>query len=465
MKYKYILCGFILVVTIMGCTAGIEEKGISDVYIMGTEQVDSCTYKYTIAFSDFSEHQRYNFWVGLMKPYYGSATNYIVAHSESFCLDLPVDGYTKEVYLKYDDGAPSDEELFGIAVKTNGAAGDLSSSDIISKGVSRNSIFAPGFPASCCPFQLVMASSNGLVQPGECTYIDESINMPELAIHVPSGDIDPTSLLNWILIITYTRSGRNDIDTISASSKLASNSWNINNAFGSKVRGGQAVVRCYSYELNCTQTFPFSIRAYNPDTSTVINYIEEIAGALWYYKYVAKHESGYQKGRSYLQFNEVGNEYEDISPDCSPAGIMYTPNAAGNGFGIFMLDNFGYEGRAPNAQELWSWKANVSSGTWWLTELQNAANSYMSDERAAAYTWFLGHYYMPEDTAGNVIFKDSTDRVIEHAVAMKRYNGASGSGNGQYCQWNDQVKIWQFNKFNNSGLNYVASVCALVVNE
>ena len=64
---------------------------------------------------------------------------------------------------------------------------------------------------------------------------------------------------------------------------------------------------------------------------------------------------------------------------------------------------------------------------------------------------------VPDETQDNVTFKDGTSRIVEHAVAMKLYNGSS---KGYYCAWNG--KAWKFNRTNNLGFNYVERVCSEV---
>ena len=63
---------------------------------------------------------------------------------------------------------------------------------------------------------------------------------------------------------------------------------------------------------------------------------------------------------------------------------------------------------------------------------------------------------VPNKTYGNVTFSDGTDKIIEHAVALKRYNGASG---GNFCSWDNKNSQWKFNENNNLGFNYVSRIC------
>jgi len=166
-------------------------------------------------------------------------------------------------------------------------------------------------------------------------------------------------------------------------------------------------------------------------------------------------------GRRFLQFNESGFYI------CDPSDIRYTPNASGEeglqGFGIFQLTFFGSPGRVPNAQELWSWKTNVDTATDLLTSLQQASFSYMLAERnqALADSGFQ-FFWPPVEYVANVVFQDQTAKVIDHAVAMKRYNGVGGGGNRQYCEWRHDEGRWAFNRLNNCDppFNYVERVCS-----
>ena len=85
----------------------------------------------------------------------------------------------------------------------------------------------------------------------------------------------------------------------------------------------------------------------------------------------------------------------------------------------------------------------------------------MQDEREQAYQWCLGMefcYRVPDEQLGSVLFSDYSDTTIEHAVALKRYNGASG---GQYAEWDDLLNDWFFHRLNtyNPPFNYVERIC------
>jgi len=291
----------------------------------------------------------------------------------------------------------------------------------------------------------------------EWVFISTTPALPVLTSQITSGSV--TGSMNWSLIITYNRSFRHDTATYSAT--LGSGSiWNINSTMGNNLRGGEATLKCYAPSLGCWQLINFRIRAHNEAEGIIVDYINSRPGAKWYYQYVAEHEGGMQDGREYLQFNEVGPY------DCDASDMKYTPNATPNenppGFGIFQLNNFGAAKRLPYAQELWSWKTNVDTGAGYLTSLQNASIDYMARERLQAFGYGSNFLHPPVEVVGGVSFEDGTSIIIDHAVAMKRYNGVGGTGNEEYCEWRGAPENrWAFNRLNDLDppFNYVEQVC------
>jgi len=167
-----------------------------------------------------------------------------------------------------------------------------------------------------------------------------------------------------------------------------------------------------------------------------------------------------QDNRYYLQFNE--EPWTDFQ--CGDAeDVRYTPNAAGDGgFGLYQLTWFDSPARIPNAQELWDWKENVHSGVAWLEYHQEGAETHMAIQRALCHQACPDDDWpVPPETLGVVLFADNTDRPIEHAVALKRYNGATG---GQYVVFSEYWQDWEFNRLNteNPPFNYVERVCLTV---
>ncbi|MDR1190345.1 MAG: hypothetical protein LBK60_01600 [Verrucomicrobiales bacterium] len=80
-----------------------------------------------------------------------------------------------------------------------------------------------------------------------------------------------------------------------------------------------------------------------------------------------------------------------------------------------------------------------------------------------------------------VTFAENTNRTMNHAVAMKLYNGASRVSNGfvdtagpapgfilnpqgsdHYCFWKNSANGWALSRFNALKFNYVRRVCSEV---
>ena len=150
----------------------------------------------------------------------------------------------------------------------------------------------------------------------------------------------------------------------------------------------------------------------------------------------------------------------------------------------FYRDPINDTDRTPNAHELWSWKANAFMGCTCLVYHQERADIYMDEERTEAF--YTAGYYVPVDNhiVYPVRFIDDTDTTIEHAVALKRYNGIGLTqeqlaqygydttgldlGNRQYCEWNNDLG-WIFHPiayyyYNNAVQqhNYVDRICTVV---
>lgn len=271
------------------------------------------------------------------------------------------------------------------------------------------------------------------------SYIAAACAMPALR-----AKLIPASLpddVEYSLRIGYTRSGRNDNDTY-VEKKAASAEWNINLKMGSDIRGGQAVLTCKYNDV--TKNTTFYIRGNNPSKSTVISYINSRTN-LWYPRYVAIHESGSSSFSVMRQFNETGTFYS------GNADVKYTPNASGDGgFGIFQLTN-----PTPSAQQLWSWHANCDEGISRLNAAQTYANNWMASQRRQMSDEGFS-IPVPTITYNNVTFAENTIYIIEHAVALKRYNGASG---GNFCAWDNANHCWKFNETNSLGFNYVSRIC------
>lgn len=341
----------------------------------------------------------------------------------------------------------------------------------------------PVFPDNCYLYTIGISNNSIDIGQGQCVFIDENPNMPNLEAKILTGSV--TGNVDWKLEISYTRSGRNDITIYSANDKSCISSWVINNEMYNQIRGGQAVLTCYSHDLNATASFSFGIRAHNPDEFIVENYIENTPGSLWYFKYVAKHESGPYSAhnRWFNQFNEAPLLQTDA--DCgNPLDIKYTPNAEDSesliqGFGLYMLTKF-YDinniYRVPNEQELWDWQENANSGTNYLLRKQNDVTSIFEDDKYWAAQWYLqdtssypANFSPPDVIEGdnnNVTLSYRSEYEHKHAMAMKRYNGL-GTELQDYCRWDYDINDWIIHRIatydynGNTKVNYyVNDVCS-----
>lgn len=363
------------------------------------------------------------------------------------------------------------------AVVYRSASADALGTTSDPSGVSARSFVFNGFEDECYPFNIAVSASGSNIAESECVFVDETPAMPQLSAMITSGNI--SGYVDWSLRITYNRSGRTD-SAIYHENLSAGSSWAMGYELGDSIKGGQAVVTCTPEDTSKgSRSFAFAIRGTNPSELTIINYIENKAGAMWYDKYVAKHESAPpQAGRYYLQFNEKPLD-DNHCGDASD--VRFTPNASGDGgFGLFQLTYFrdtdSSRTRLPKTEELWNWKANVNSATSYFRYLDSIAEYDMAVERLQAYIHFEAdpdQYPVPDDTVGssqNVVFSDGTDRVIEHAVALKQYNGLGRAPLHNYCWFDDTERLWMFDRWaryiNSSGEldsnRYVYDVCSLV---
>ena len=307
-----------------------------------------------------------------------------------------------------------------------------------------------GFPSSCYELNIAVSADGMSVWDNECVHISETPSMPLLRAEILGADVQETA--HWTLAITYNRSGRSDT-TVLVETQNAFGDWEIDAALGQTIAGGKAVLHCQIVETGKEAWFTFWIRAYNPAVYTIKDYIAGLPGNMWYWVWVANHESCCQNDRSYLQFNEVGSQ------DCGHEGDIYqTPNASyDGGFGIYQLTKL-WGDREPNIQELWDWKENVNSGTAWLNHIQvYVANDWMNDQRQQALNQMGYDVPVPDQTEGYNTFSEGTSQVIEHAVCLKAFNGAP---NGHYCYWHNDSTKWKFNRVNTAGINYVYRVCS-----
>ncbi len=273
-------------------------------------------------------------------------------------------------------------------------------------------------------------------------FIKPDCTMPRIHVRLLPEGLPGT--VAYDLNIRYMRSNRDEIDGYTAQVP-ASGEWDITAAMGGDFRGGRAVLT-YRY-ADVERRITFYIRGLNPEKERAERFIRSLS-PLWYSPFVAIHESNSGLAATMRQFND-SDIFHRGSED-----VRYTPNASSDGgFGIYQLTH-----PRPTAQELWSWQANCIEGVRELASCQTYAERWMDKQREQ----MLDEGFdvpVPAITYGNVTFAPGTGRRIEHAVAIKRYNGASG---GNFCVWDNVTKRWKINPKNNLGFNYVERVCSEV---
>jgi len=93
----------------------------------------------------------------------------------------------------------------------------------------------------------------------------------------------------------------------------------------------------------------------------------------------------------------------------------------------------------------------------------------MFAQRTYAQGYDLLFFFIPSRTVGNITFADNTATPIEHAVALKRYNGLGLQPIHDYCEFTISDSLWHFYEWaryiNSSGNldsnNYVESICTV----
>jgi len=147
---------------------------------------------------------------------------------------------------------------------------------------------------------------------------------------------------------------------------------------------------------------------------------------------------------------------------CNEEDVKHTPNwsgdtAKGGGYGLYQLTKFStnpYDDlRPPNAEELWNWKENVRSGIYWLGFRQFEAEDHIYNEENECYCYWFNEgesdaaandsAIVPDHSNIYVTFSENTDKIIEDAVAMKKYNGL-GEDFKNYCEWEELATRWIF---------------------
>lgn len=242
-----------------------------------------------------------------------------------------------------------------------------------------------------------------VVDEDDIVYISDTPAMPNLkAKLVPSG---LAGNVEWELEIEFERPNRNDEDVLSKT--MAANAeWTLTQDFENHFYGGKAILTATHEGVDFERIF--HIRGENPSENAVEL---EIGNNPFYAKAIARHESGTQQNRTYLQFNELGS----LGPDYLN-NIQYTPNRSSDqiGWGIYQLTN-----PAPSRDQVWSWTANVTSGIALMNSNLAEAPSYF----AAVQRKYPNKYEAPPTT----YTPPGTTTALSYiqAAAIQMFNGSS----------------------------------------
>jgi hypothetical protein len=270
-----------------------------------------------------------------------------------------------------------------------------------------------------------------VVNADDYVYITDSPQMPQLKASLkPTG---PSGNAKWRLYVEYTRPDRGSYTgdkeyypgpgASAWKTVSAGGTWDIAAEFGTQFRGGKATIYCEYQGVQCQQTF--HIRGDNPTEAAARAYLD--ANGPWFAYCIAKHESGTQSGRTYLQFNEDGT----LGPD--PADYQYCPNrgagGAPYGWGMMQLDNIELPGQTtyrspdngdPWAQELWSRKANCDTAIQVLARKGEISTAHLN---TIAPDGAGGHIMPPDITVSGVSFTGGGAHTPDQLETIKKYNG------------------------------------------
>ena len=290
----------------------------------------------------------------------------------------------------------------------------------------------PAYTFEVGALSLELKDGGTVVKEDDLVYISAAPVMPQLKAKLKPDGL--TGSVAWSLTIEFKKTNRDDEDVLTKT-VAASAEWDIAHEFGSHFYGGKATLTATYQGIVCTRIF--HIRGYNPTEAAAAT---EIGNSPFYTKAIARHESGTQVSRTYLQFNQLGTTGPDYLAD-----ITYTPNRSSDqkGWGMYQLTS------SPNRDQVWSWKANVAAGKvvmnnnlseapWYFQAIQR---KYPTEYEAPPAT------YTPPGT--------TTALTYIQAAAIQMFNGSSvveflpnptPPGGSSYFR-----SCWKFNPSNPAG--------------
>jgi hypothetical protein len=248
---------------------------------------------------------------------------------------------------------------------------------------------------------------------------------------------------------------------------VTGDTWKIWEAYANEIFFGGEATLTYKLMTGATETFTpqtikFRIGGKNPTPARAKTYIESLPNAgpqgnLWFAYAIAKSESQDYNGEGsrYNQFlrlpqNPIDNGRPLFGDDRNEDG---TPNGPG-GYGMFQVTVATID--IPR-QQIWDWQKNATGGLAIIASKWTLASNWMTSQRNQALLQRGQAVPVGNRTEAAVTFAEGTARVIEHAVTIKAYNGAS---RGHYCSWDNAGQgVWKYNPLNNLNFNYTNRVC------
>ena len=320
----------------------------------------------------------------------------------SISLPISVD-ITEEDPIFNDTGSGSSH--FNVRLEQSETHSHSFSADVIASGgdKAKKATFTFIMEAIVDVIKVELKECNTIINEDDLVYISDAPRMPQLKAKLRpdglAGNVD------WSLKIEFKRPNRNDKDTLTKT--VAANSqWNIAQDFGTHFYGGKVVLTATYKGLDCKRTF--HIRGTNPSENAAET---EIGNNPFYAKAIARHESGTQNNRTYLQFNEVGT----LGPDYL-TNLKRTPNRSSDkkGWGIYQLTK-----PVPSRDQVWSWKANVAGGKALMNSNLAEAPAYFQAVRRK----YPNQYESPPSTYTPP--GTTTALTYLQAAAIQMFNGAS----------------------------------------
>ncbi len=259
-------------------------------------------------------------------------------------------------------------------------------------------------------------------------FITTSAEMPDVV-----GKIYPESVsisADWNCDIVFDRYSRSDSDSFSESG----DEWSLQNATGGNCYGGKATLSATISGVVFTNSF--HVRGWNPSEADVET---EIGDDPFFAKAIARHESGTQDNRTYLQFNETGTLGTDYQTD-----LKNTPNRSSDlvGWGIYQLSI-----PAPTVDEVWSWRSNVSAGLQRLSGKESDAQSYFNAvQRTYPAEWESppSSYTPPSCTTSLTALEAATLQMFNRAAVVETLMTPYGT-------YTEYGSCWRFIPNNPSG--------------